>query len=98
LEEVVEEYDFDEGGAFVVGKSYGCGNVFSSRESIHAVFEIDVLVRDVFRGNRAAGRRCGRSMRHIVNSFYWINHSLRNWVVQSSTFCMKVSKKVFLFE
>jgi hypothetical protein len=36
-------------------------------------------------------------MRHIVDSsFYWMKQLLRYWVVWSSTFCIKLSRKVFL--
>jgi hypothetical protein len=68
LEEVVKEYDSDEGGAFIVGKSYGCGNVFLSREGIHAIFQINILMRDMFRRDGVARRGCGRCVRHLVNS------------------------------
>jgi hypothetical protein len=46
------------------------------------------------------GRGCGRGLRglrHFVDSFYQINLSFKSWVVRSSTFCIKVSRKVFLF-
>jgi hypothetical protein len=68
LEEVVEEYDFDKGGAFVVGKSYGCGNVFLSREGIHAIFQINILMRDMFRRDGVVRRGRGRCARHLVDS------------------------------
>jgi hypothetical protein len=34
----------------------------------------------------------------ILSTVYWINLSFKNWVVQSSTFCMKVSGELFLLE
>jgi hypothetical protein len=37
-------------------------------------------------------------VRGILSTVYWINLSFKNWVVQSSTFCMKVSRKLFLLE
>jgi hypothetical protein len=53
---------------FIVGKSYGCGHVFLSREGIHAVFQINILVRNLFRRDRAARRGCSRCARHLVDS------------------------------
>jgi hypothetical protein len=35
---MVEENYFVECRSFIVGKAYGCGNVFSSKEGVHAKF------------------------------------------------------------
>jgi hypothetical protein len=53
---------------FVVGKLYGCGNVFSSREGVHAVFQINISMRDMFRRDRAVRRGHGRCAKHLVDS------------------------------
>jgi hypothetical protein len=34
----------------------------------------------------------------ILLTVYWINLLFKNWVIRSSTFCMKVSRKLFLLE
>jgi hypothetical protein len=68
LEEVVEKYDFDEGDTFIVSKSYGCGNVFSSGEGVHAIFQINISMRDMFRRDGAMRRGRGRCARHLVDS------------------------------
>jgi hypothetical protein len=67
-------------------------------ESVHTKFKVDVMVKKVFGIDRAMRRGSGRSLRHVVDSFYWMNLSLRNWVVWSSTFFMNLSRKLFLFE
>jgi hypothetical protein len=51
------------------------------------------------RNQRSNGKR--KRMKHeacLLTVFYWMNLLFRNWVVRSSTFCMKVSRKLFLYE
>jgi hypothetical protein len=54
---MVEEKYFSERRLFIVGKAYGSGNVFSSKEGIHTKLQVDIMVRKVFRVRRAVGRR-----------------------------------------
>jgi hypothetical protein len=54
---MVEENYFSECRSFIVGKAYGGGNVFSSKEGIHTKLQIDIAVRNMFRVRRAAGIR-----------------------------------------
>jgi hypothetical protein len=56
---MVEENYFGECRLFIVGKAYGCGNVFLLKEGVHAKFEVNVSIRDVFRISRAVGRGSG---------------------------------------
>jgi hypothetical protein len=57
LEKMVEENYFGERRSFIVGKAYGGGNVFSSKEGIHTKLQIDIAVRNMFRVRRAVGIR-----------------------------------------
>jgi hypothetical protein len=50
LKEMVEEKYFNECRAFIVGKSNSGGNIFLTKESIHTVLKVNVLVRDMLRG------------------------------------------------
>jgi galactokinase len=46
----------------------GSGNVFSSLEGIHTIFEIDISVGNMFWIRGMAGRGYGGCLRHLVDS------------------------------
>jgi hypothetical protein len=52
----------------IVGETDGGGNVFSTLEDVHTIFEVDVLVENMFRVRRTARRECGGCSRHLVDS------------------------------
>jgi hypothetical protein len=52
----------------IVGETDGDGNVFSTLEDVHTIFEVDVSVGNMFRVRRMARRGCGGCSRHLVDS------------------------------